>query len=317
MTAPWRARRPGEFHSPCRSLSRKGEIQRLRGDTTGAAQSDALALGLFLELLQTSVVSFELIQKTEGLIERTAGTRLPAAVLRRLLSYYEARRPARPGRGRSLRMARRKDPAAAEGGLTFYDRLSKSDSELNDGGLPRAEVDQGRAEWLRRSYLAYFARGLWRQLPISNLRKAIRRPALPLPRAAAAPSRCPTSKANTSCFIFIRAMIRPAAPKACGFRDAYAQFKKAGAVVLGVSIDPVKSHDKFITKLNSHSRSLPTKTKRSFRNMASGARNPLWAANTWARTVSPSSSTAMVASKRFWPTVKPEAHPAEVPAALR
>ena len=36
--------------------------------------------------------------------------------------------------------------------------------------------------------------------------------------------------------------------EACGFRDVYDEFKKAGAVVLGVSIDPVKSHDKFITK---------------------------------------------------------------------
>ena len=132
----------------------KGEIQRLRGDTTAAAQSDALALGLFLELLQTSVVSFELIQKTEALIERTAGTRLPAAVLKRLLSYYEARGLLARAEDVLYEWLDTKDPAAPEGGLTFYERLSsKSDSELNDGGLPRAEVDQGRAEWLRRSHV--------------------------------------------------------------------------------------------------------------------------------------------------------------------
>ena len=87
-------------------LFREGEIQRLRGDTTGAAQSDALALGLFLELLQTSVVSFELIQKTEGLIERTAGTRLPACRVEAIAQLLRGPEPARPGRGRSLRMAR-------------------------------------------------------------------------------------------------------------------------------------------------------------------------------------------------------------------
>jgi len=38
--------------------------------------------------------------------------------------------------------------------------------------------------------------------------------------------------------------------EACGFRDAYSQFKKKGAAVLGVSTDPVKSHDKFIEKFN-------------------------------------------------------------------
>src|SRR6476469_5868306 len=36
--------------------------------------------------------------------------------------------------------------------------------------------------------------------------------------------------------------------EACGFRDVYDDFGKTGAVVLGVSIDPVKSHDKFINK---------------------------------------------------------------------
>ena len=32
--------------------------------------------------------------------------------------------------------------------------------------------------------------------------------------------------------------------EACSFRDKFAAFKKKGAVVLGVSIDPVKSHAK-------------------------------------------------------------------------
>jgi peroxiredoxin Q/BCP len=36
--------------------------------------------------------------------------------------------------------------------------------------------------------------------------------------------------------------------EACGFRDAFAEFRKKGAVVLGVSTDPVKSHGKFATK---------------------------------------------------------------------
>lgn len=36
--------------------------------------------------------------------------------------------------------------------------------------------------------------------------------------------------------------------EACALRDAWAEFNKRGAVVLGVSIDPVKSHDKFAKK---------------------------------------------------------------------
>ncbi|RMF62182.1 MAG: thioredoxin-dependent thiol peroxidase [Calditrichaeota bacterium] len=36
--------------------------------------------------------------------------------------------------------------------------------------------------------------------------------------------------------------------EACGFRDLHAEFEAAGAVILGVSPDSVKSHDKFRTK---------------------------------------------------------------------
>jgi thioredoxin-dependent peroxiredoxin len=38
--------------------------------------------------------------------------------------------------------------------------------------------------------------------------------------------------------------------EACSFRDEYAEFKKRGAIVLGVSVDPVKSHDRFVKKFN-------------------------------------------------------------------
>ena len=36
--------------------------------------------------------------------------------------------------------------------------------------------------------------------------------------------------------------------EACGFRDSFSGLKKAGVVVLGVSIDPVKKHAKFVEK---------------------------------------------------------------------
>ena len=36
--------------------------------------------------------------------------------------------------------------------------------------------------------------------------------------------------------------------EACAFRDHFAAFKKKGAVVLGVSTDSVKAHDKFVDK---------------------------------------------------------------------
>ena len=36
--------------------------------------------------------------------------------------------------------------------------------------------------------------------------------------------------------------------EACGFRDEFAELQKRGAVVLGVSTDSVKSHEKFVRK---------------------------------------------------------------------
>src|SRR5678816_30007 len=38
--------------------------------------------------------------------------------------------------------------------------------------------------------------------------------------------------------------------EACAFRDGYSNFRKVGAVVLGVSTDPVKSHQKFVDKFS-------------------------------------------------------------------
>ena len=36
--------------------------------------------------------------------------------------------------------------------------------------------------------------------------------------------------------------------EACGFRDSWKDFEKKGATVLGVSVDSVKKHDKFVEK---------------------------------------------------------------------
>lgn len=38
--------------------------------------------------------------------------------------------------------------------------------------------------------------------------------------------------------------------EACQIRDSFPDFKKLDAIVLGISVDPVKSHKKFATKYN-------------------------------------------------------------------
>ena len=104
--------------------------------------------------------------------------------------------------------------------------------------------------------------------------------------------------------------------EACAFRDAYAQFEARGAVVLGVSVDPVKAHQKFTTKYQ-----LP------FPLLADEDRAIVTAYGAWGPKVfmgrkydgthrvtfhiGPDGRIAHV-----WPQVKPEAHAAEVLAAL-
>jgi len=104
--------------------------------------------------------------------------------------------------------------------------------------------------------------------------------------------------------------------EACGFRDAYDQFKKAGAIVLGVSIDPVKSHDKFITKF-----------KLPFTLIADEDKSIVQKYGVWGQKsfmgrkyMGTHRVTFLIDGdgriKKIWSTVKPEPHPAEVLAAL-
>ena len=71
--------------------------------------------------------------------------------------------------------------------------------------------------------------------------------------------------------------------QACGIRDAYGEFERAGAVVLGVSPDDEKSHVKFKEKFDLPFTLLAqTKSTGSPSSTASGARRVLWAASTGA-----------------------------------
>ena len=104
--------------------------------------------------------------------------------------------------------------------------------------------------------------------------------------------------------------------EACAFRDGYADFKKKGAVVLGVSTDPVKSHDKFVEKF-----------KLPFTLLADEDKKIVEAYGVWGEKQFMGRKyqgtfrvTFLIGPdgriKNIWPTVKPEEHAAEVLAAL-
>ena len=104
--------------------------------------------------------------------------------------------------------------------------------------------------------------------------------------------------------------------EACAFRDEFAAFKKKGAVVLGVSIDSSKSHDKFVEKY-----------KLPFTLVSDEDKAIVQAYGAWGQKsfmgrkyegvyrvtflIGPDGKI-----KKIWPAVKPTEHPREVLAAL-
>jgi len=104
--------------------------------------------------------------------------------------------------------------------------------------------------------------------------------------------------------------------EACAFRDHFADFQKRGAVVLGVSTDPVKSHDKFVEKF-----------KLPFLLLADVDKKLVEAYGVWGektfmgkKYMGTNRVTFLIGPdgkiKHIWPSVKPEEHAAEVLAAL-
>ncbi len=104
--------------------------------------------------------------------------------------------------------------------------------------------------------------------------------------------------------------------EACAFRDNFSDFKKTGAVVLGVSPDSVKSHDKFVEKF-----------KLPFTLLADEDKKIVEAYGVWGeksfmgrKYMGTNRVTFLIGPdgkiKKIWPEVKPEEHAAEVLTAL-
>jgi thioredoxin-dependent peroxiredoxin len=104
--------------------------------------------------------------------------------------------------------------------------------------------------------------------------------------------------------------------EACGFRDLQGKIEKKNAVVLGVSVDSVKSHDKFVAKFN-----LPF-TLLSDEDMKIVNAYGVWGRKKFMGREYDGTHrvTFLIDPKgkiqKIWPKVKAETHPAEVLAEL-
>jgi thioredoxin-dependent peroxiredoxin len=105
--------------------------------------------------------------------------------------------------------------------------------------------------------------------------------------------------------------------EACAFRDHFAEFKKAGAIVFGVSPDSVKSHDKFVEKFK-----LPFTLLADEDKKIAGAYG-VWGEKSFMgrKYLGVYRVTFLIGAdgkiKKIWPLVKPDEHAAEVLAALK
>ena len=104
--------------------------------------------------------------------------------------------------------------------------------------------------------------------------------------------------------------------EACAFRDDFADFKEKGAVVLGVSADSAKSHDKFVNKYR-----LPF-TLLADEDKAVATAYGAWGQKSFLgkKYMGMRRITFLIGPdgriKKIWPKVKPAEHSAEVLAAL-
>lgn len=104
--------------------------------------------------------------------------------------------------------------------------------------------------------------------------------------------------------------------EACAFRDNFAAFKKKGAVVLGVSTDPVKAHDKFVEKFKLPFPLLADVDKKIVNDYG------VWGEKSFMgrKYMGTNRVTFLIGPdgriKKIWPLVKPDEHAAEVLAEL-
>jgi peroxiredoxin Q/BCP len=104
--------------------------------------------------------------------------------------------------------------------------------------------------------------------------------------------------------------------EACAFRDGFGAFKKKGAVVLGVSTDSAKSHDKFVEKYKLPFKLVSDEDKKIVQ--AYGA----WGEKSFlGRKYQGTYRVTFLIGpdgriKQIWPSVKPVEHAEEVLAAL-
>jgi len=132
-------------------LREQGDLLARRDNVQAGRRADTLALGLFLEAMLSgeTFVSAELLDKVDRLFESARESLQEAQVWRRLVKYFEARGRYAAAEDALFAWRDTGDSTARPEGDAFYRRLlNLNDAQLENGNLPRAEVNQGLREFL-------------------------------------------------------------------------------------------------------------------------------------------------------------------------
>jgi hypothetical protein len=131
-------------------LREQSEIFSLQDKPTEALYARQMAAGIFIEamLREECFVSGDLVSKVERLVEQCSASPMPPELLSRLVTYFEVRGDFAKAEDTLFEWLETGDPDAASEGRTFYERLAAmSDDTLAQGGLTRAEIEQGGRDW--------------------------------------------------------------------------------------------------------------------------------------------------------------------------
>jgi hypothetical protein len=136
----------GAFIVAAELLREQGEIDEARGGEDAGYDCYHKAMSLFLEacLGAPEQCDSDYASKIAFLTGKLAPYPLPPTIRRKLFSYYEEVADYARAENVIHHMLEDGDPQAWERGVAFYERLrGKSDGELEAGGLPRDEVEEG------------------------------------------------------------------------------------------------------------------------------------------------------------------------------
>lgn len=138
-------------------LKEQGDMLALQNRSADGQRPRTLAMGLFLEALLAgeTFVSAELLGKVDDLLDSTRAGAIEFGVRRRLVSYFVARGRFARAEDALFAWLESGDANARAEGMAFYKQLlGLSDAELERGDLPRAEVEQGRREFIEAAAVA-------------------------------------------------------------------------------------------------------------------------------------------------------------------